>query len=154
MTTTLTPRVIHEIDIDAPQIRAFSAFVAMGRWWLRSHSIGGTPMVDLTIEPKAGGRWYETGEDGTTCDWGRVEVYDPPSRLLLIWSITPDWTYDPALETEVEVTFTPTATGTNVRLEHRGLEAYGDRATEMQGIFSSEMGWGGLLASFAAALTT
>lgn len=43
---------------------------------------------------------------------------------------------------------------TRVEHEHRGLEAYGDRAAEMQVIFDSPGGWAGILDSFAAATTT
>jgi hypothetical protein len=41
--------------------------------------------------------------------------------------------------------------GTRVELEHRHLDRYGARRDEMRGIFDSDGGWGGLLASFARA---
>lgn len=102
------------------------------------------------IEPKAGGRWYERGEDGSTCDWGRVLAWEPPTRLVLSWEITADWKHDPDLKTEVEVRFVAEGeNATRVELEHRRLDLYGARADEMRGIFDSEMGWTGLLAAFA-----
>lgn len=38
-----------------------------------------------------------------------------------------------------------------VDLEHRLLDTYGDRATEMQGTFDSPQGWSHLLSNFASA---
>src|SRR6266540_3407029 len=110
-----------------------------------------SPIKDIVIEPKAGGRWYERGEDGSTCDWGRVLSWEPPMRLVLSWEITADWKHDPNLKTELEVRFV--AEGKNatcVELEHRRLDLYGARGDEMRGIFDSEMGWKGLLDAFAA----
>ena len=57
------------------------------------------------MEPRVGGRWYERGDDGSTCDWGSVLAWEPQSRLVLSWDITADWQYDPELKTEIEVRF-------------------------------------------------
>jgi uncharacterized protein YndB with AHSA1/START domain len=124
----------------------------MGTWWpLATHKIGTAKAVDAVIEPRVGGRWYERGEDGSTCDWGRVLSWEPPTRLVLSWEITADWKHDPDLKTEVEVRFVAEGKhGTRVELEHRRLDLYGARHDEMRGIFDSEMGWKGLLDALAA----
>ena len=152
MTMTIRPApVTHSIHVAAPPESAFRTFTeGMGRWWTKSHSIGKSPIAGVVMEPKAGGAWREIGEDGTPCDWGRVALWEPPARLILVWQIAADWRFDPTLETEVEVTFTPDAGGTRVDLEHRGLDAFGTRAAEMAGVFASPGGWPGLLAAFAA----
>jgi hypothetical protein len=63
-----------------------------------------------------------------------------------------DWQHDPNLKTEVEVRFVQEGKeGTRVELEHRHLDCYGPRRDEMHGIFDSESGWSGLLASFTRA---
>ena len=104
------------------------------------------------IEGREGGRWYERDVDGSECDWGKVLVWEPPSRLVLAWQISGEWAYDAELLTEVEVTFVPDGPNrTRVELQHRGLDAYGDRAAEMRDQFDSPGGWPGLLEAFAAA---
>lgn len=132
--------------------RAFHVFTeGMSRWWIKSHSINNSPIKEIVIEPRVGGRWYERGDDGTTCEWGRVLSWEPPTRLVLTWEITADWKHDPDLKTEVEVRFVAAGkNGTRVELEHRRLDLYGTRCDEMRGIFDSEMGWKGLLDVFAA----
>jgi uncharacterized protein YndB with AHSA1/START domain len=125
----------------------------IGAWWpLATHKIGKAKAVDAVIEPRVNGRWYERGDDGSTCDWGRVLAWEPPLRLVLSWDISADWQYDPTLKTEVEVRFIAEGKGgTRVELEHRHLDRYGARRDQMRGIFDSEGGWSGLLASFARA---
>jgi uncharacterized protein YndB with AHSA1/START domain len=146
--------VRQSIVVQAPQERAFAVFTeGMGSWWpLDSHVIGEKPVADAVVEPRAGGRWFERAESGSECDWGRVLAWEPPHRVVLSWEISPDWRHDPGIHTEVEVRFHPEdERRTRVEVEHRGLEAYAERAEEMRGIFDSEGGWRGLLARFAAA---
>jgi uncharacterized protein YndB with AHSA1/START domain len=140
------------VTVEAPQDIAWQVFTQkMSTWWpLATHKIGLSKAVDAIIEPQEGGRWYERGEDGSTCDWGRVLAWEPNGRLVLSWQITADWGFDPELHTEVEIRFIPEGTGrTRVELEHRGLGAYRGRMHEMRGIFDSDRGWSGILASFA-----
>jgi uncharacterized protein YndB with AHSA1/START domain len=93
----------------------------------------------------------ECGEDGSTCDWGRVLAWEPPARLVLSWDIGAGWQHDPALKTEVEVRFIAEGKdATRVEMEHRHLDRYGPRRHEMHGIFDSGMGWRGILDAFAA----
>jgi uncharacterized protein YndB with AHSA1/START domain len=139
-------------SVKAPPEVAWRVFTEkMGTWWpLATHKIGKAKAVDAVIEPRVGGRWYERGDDGSTCDWGRVLSWEPPSRLVLSWEISADWQYDSNLKTEVEVRFIAEGKeGTRVELEHRHLDRYEARCDEMRGIFDSEGGWSGLLASFA-----
>jgi uncharacterized protein YndB with AHSA1/START domain len=103
------------------------------------------------IEPRPGGRWFERGEDGGEADWGRVTVWEPPGRLVLLWQVGADWRFDPELETDVAVTFTEEASGgTRVELRHGHLERFGEAAAQMRGVFESAGGWPGILRGFAA----
>lgn len=141
------------ISVKAPPAVAWRVFTGqMGAWWpLATHKIGTAKAVDAVIEPRVGGRWYERGDDGSTCDWGTVLLWEPPSRLVLTWDISADWRHDPALKTEVEVRFIAEGKdGTRVELEHRRLDRYAARRDEMRGTFDSEMGWNGILDAFAA----
>jgi uncharacterized protein YndB with AHSA1/START domain len=140
------------MSVKASQTVAWRIFTEkMDTWWpLTTHKIGKAKAVDVVIEPRVGGRWYERGDDRSTCDWGRVLSWEPPSRLVLSWEISADWQYDSNLKTEVEARFIAEGKeATRVELEHRHLDRYGARRDEMRGIFDSEGGWSGLLASFA-----
>ncbi|HKD26451.1 MAG TPA: SRPBCC family protein [Xanthobacteraceae bacterium] len=141
------------INVQAPPAVAWRVFTEqMATWWpLAVYKIGKAAAVDAIIEPRVGGRWYERGDDGSTCDWGSVLSWEPPSRLVLSWDINADWQFDPDLKTEIEVRFIAVGQdATRVELEHRRLDRYGARRDEMRRIFDTEGDWGRLLAAFAA----
>jgi hypothetical protein len=71
-------RVRKVVNVQAPPAVAWRVFTEkMGAWWpLVTHKIGKATAVDAVIEPRVGGRWYERGQDGSTCDWGRVLAWD------------------------------------------------------------------------------
>jgi uncharacterized protein YndB with AHSA1/START domain len=140
------------MSVKAPLDVAWRVFTEkMGTWWPLAHyKIGKANAVDAVVEPRVGGRWYERGEDGSTCDWGRVLAWEPNSRLVLTWDITADWQFDPKLNTEIEVRFIADGKdATRVELEHRHLDRYGERREEMRRIFDSEGDWGRILGMFA-----
>jgi len=140
------------VEVPLAPDAAFDLFVArMGDWWLKSHSLTKSGQRAVTIERRPGGRWYETGMDGEECDWGHVIEIDTPHRILLAWQLDATWTFNPALITELEMTFTALASGgTEVKLEHRKLEAYGEKADETAAILNSDTAWTGLLGCFVA----
>ncbi|HEY1612229.1 MAG TPA: SRPBCC family protein [Rhizomicrobium sp.] len=138
------------VHVKAPQAHAFDVFARrFDVWWPRSHHIGAVAMKEAVIEPRAGGRWYEKGEDGSECDWGRVLAWDPPSRLVLSWSINSKFATDGSVASEVEVRFFPEgANETRVELEHR-IEA--PDADAIRASVDSPGGWSTLLEIFAQA---
>ena len=137
--------------VRASQQKAFDVFLGgMGRWWPKDHSLLGAPQRDVVVDPRAGGRWYEIGEDGSQCQWGDVLAWEPPHRLVLAWRINMEWTFDPKLLTEIEITFTDVGNGeTEVRLEHSKFENFGAGAENALQVFD---GWHTVLARYADAL--
>jgi uncharacterized protein YndB with AHSA1/START domain len=107
-------------------------------------------MKAVTIEPRLGGRWYETGEDGSQCNVGKVLLWDPPNRFVVSWDLNSRWQPDPAAGSEVEVRFTAEGPGaTLVELEHRKFERMGlEGGAAMRG--QVDNGWPGMLTSFQA----
>jgi len=142
--------IVKKIEVSASPERAFDVFARhMGQWWHKEHSIArGTAQKDVIVEPRAGGRWYELGADGSEHDWGEVIGYDPPRRLLLAWRLNREFVFDPELHTEVDVRFEPRGKGTLVRFEHRFLERMGEGTVEM--LEGMDGGWGMLLDLFRA----
>jgi uncharacterized protein YndB with AHSA1/START domain len=141
------------VTVRAGAARAFEVFAGgIGSWWPHSHSVGSSPQKNVVLEPRAGGRWFEIGEDGQECNWGRVLAWEPPARLLLAWQINGNWKYDPDLVTEVEVTFTAVGPDlTRVDLEHRDLERFGDKMEPVRTAIDSEGGWTQIIRLYAQA---
>jgi len=143
------------VMVDAPLERAFSLFTeGIDSWWPREHTIGEAELKEMVLEPKAGGRAYGIGVDGSESDWGRVLECEPPHRILVSWDINLQWTYesDPARASEFEVRFIPEGSQrTRVELEHRHLERHGDGWESMRDAVGSPNGWQGGLELFAKA---
>src|SRR3546814_393788 len=151
---TIKPAPVRKsIVVNTTPERAFDVFVSgMSRWWVKQFSINkGSPIKDVVVEPHAGGRWFERGEDGSECQWGKVLTIEPPTRLVLAWQITPDWRFDPDLVTELDIRFVAEGAGTRVSLEHT-LDGYGEAAAEMFKLFDAPHAWAALLESFARAV--
>jgi hypothetical protein len=142
--------VSRSVSVPLSQARAFELFTArMTEFWPKEHSIGDSELAEVVIEPRSGGRWFERGVDGSECPWGRVAVWEPPRKVLLLWQIGADWQFDPEFETEVEVTFTAEEPDRcRLDLRHRNLERYGERTEQMRAAFDDPGGWTGTLAGF------
>lgn len=141
------------VTVDVGASRAFEVFTeGMDTWWNRGHHIGTVDVSRFVLEPGVGGRWFEVGVDGSETEWGKVLVWEPPTRLVLCWQIGSGWQFEPSLETEVEVRFIEEGPErTRVELEHRNLDRYGDDMEQMRSGFDSPGGWQGLLSLYAAA---
>jgi len=139
------------LRVKAPRDRAFHVFMAgMGSWWPKGHSLLSSPQRDVVVEPRAGGRWYEVGEDGSEHQWGKVLEWQAPERALLAWQLTGEWAYDPDFLTEVEIAFRADGDHTIVEFEHRKLEAF-DRTARDGHVMDMDDGWGAILEGYKAA---
>jgi len=141
--------------VEATPERAFRVFTEEhGAWWpLVTHHIGDQVPETAIIEPGAGGRWYARNTDGSIVMKGRVQTWEPPTRLVLLWQITADWVYDEDFSTEIEVRFVTLGPAkTRVEFEHRQLERFGDRATTQRE--SMDGGWGTILELYRARTQT
>ncbi|HEX9030337.1 MAG TPA: SRPBCC family protein [Streptosporangiaceae bacterium] len=150
--TTIAP-VRQSVTVPISADRAFTLFTeGFGTWWI-GHHIGAADLADAVIEPRADGRWYERGVDGSECDWGKVLIFEPPTRLVLTWQINGQWRYDPDPDhaSEVEVCFAEDGGQTRVDLEHRHIERHGAGAAEVARGVSSGGGWPAILELFAKA---
>jgi uncharacterized protein YndB with AHSA1/START domain len=139
------------IRVKASQAHAFEVFTeGLDRWWPRKASIGTAAMKAVAIEPRLGGRWYETGVDGSQCDIGKVLLWDPPNRFVVSWDLDSHWKPDTTVGSEVEVRFTAEGPDrTLVELEHRKFGRMGiEGGAAARG--KVENGWPGMLASFKA----
>jgi uncharacterized protein YndB with AHSA1/START domain len=150
MTATITLAPVRKsLRVSAPPARAFDVFTSgMSRWWPPTHTILKAPFKAYIVEPRAGGRWYQIGTDGSESDTGSVRVWEPPSRLVLVWRLNAQWQYDPDLDTEVEVNFIPDGTGTNVELEHRYIERMREGAEAARTAVDGPNGWSGILEDY------
>ena len=143
------PPVEKSVLVRCDPARAFQAFTAeIGQWWpLQMFSVSQGKARATIIEPREGGRVYETAEDGSTHDWGRVLSWSPPSCFSMGWHPR----RLPDAHTVVELSFVLEGDGTRVRLVHRGWETLGKNAEQSRRNY--ERGWDKVLGqAFAAYL--
>jgi uncharacterized protein YndB with AHSA1/START domain len=146
---TIAP-IRRSVHTKAPPQKAFEIFTGqIGRWWPKGRGVGAQPPVDIVVEPGVGGRWFERDVDGQETQWGEVLVWAPPTQLVLAWQLDRSHRYDPDLVTEVELTFSAAeGGGTDVTLEHRNLERFGQDAAKFAASIGG--GWAEMLPRFAA----
>ncbi|HEY1973412.1 MAG TPA: SRPBCC domain-containing protein [Pseudonocardia sp.] len=120
MTTETVEVIVREIDIEASPETVFAFFVDPAKLtqWLA---------VEATLDARPGGICHQVhaGRPGRGPFHLRGEFLelDPPNRVVFSWGfIEPEIGVPPGAST-VEVTLSPSDTGTRVRLVHRGLPA-------------------------------
>jgi uncharacterized protein YndB with AHSA1/START domain len=154
VTALRRPPVRQSTLVRSDRRHTFDTFVrTIGIWWPVSPFSAGTDRVrDVTLEERAGGRVYETWDDGTEVDWGELLAWQPPERFVMTWNIF-------SVATEVELTFAELGPAlTRVAVEHRGWERLSDEQLAADcalpggyagGAFYE--GWARILACLAAA---
>jgi uncharacterized protein YndB with AHSA1/START domain len=138
--------VTESIYIRASKARVFDAFVNhIDAWWPRkgkyNYSFAGedTQPGQIQIEPRLGGRFYETFANGQVYQIGEVRTWQPPDRLQLTWQ-GPEY----KAPTLIDVFFDQADAHTKVTLVHSGFEAAGlPEYAESYGV-----GWNEILGFF------
>jgi uncharacterized protein YndB with AHSA1/START domain len=145
-----------EVVVDVATERAFRLFTEQfDQIKPREHNMLGVDIAESVFEPRVGGRIYDRGVDGSECQWGRVLAYEPPSRVVFSWDISPHWQIETDLDraSEVEVRFIVEGPArTRVELEHRNLDRHGDGWEGTREGVGGDQGWPLYLARFASAV--
>jgi uncharacterized protein YndB with AHSA1/START domain len=148
--------VHHEVVVNAPIEHAFSVFTEdFGSFKPTEHNMLEVDIAETVFEPRAGGRLYDRGVDGSECHWARVLAYEAPHRVVISWDINPQWQIETDLEktSEVEVRFiAETPERTRVELEHRNLDRHLEGWESVREGVDSEGGWPLYLRRFAERL--
>jgi uncharacterized protein YndB with AHSA1/START domain len=148
--------VRRQVVVDAPMEQAFATFTErFGDFKPPEHNLLGSPIAETVFEPRVGGHIYDRGEDGTECRWARVLAYDPPTRVVFSWDISPQWQVEtePENASEVEVRFVAeTPQRTRVELEHRHLDRHGPGWQAVSDGVGGDAGWPLYLSRYAALL--
>jgi uncharacterized protein YndB with AHSA1/START domain len=133
------------IVVEAPLERAFHVFVDdFDRIKPREHNMLAVDIEETVFEPRAGGRIFDRGVDGSECQWARVLAYEPPDRVVFSWDISPRWQIetDPDRTSEVEVRFiAESPERTRVELQHRNLDRHGPGWESARDGVSAGDGW-------------
>ena len=153
MQDTATTSVREAIVVEAPAERAFKVFTEdIASWWPPDHHVIESPLAEMVLELRPGGRVYDRGTDGSECQWGTVLAYEPPERFVFSWNINLAWGIedDPAKSSEVEVRFIPQGPErTRVELEHRHLDRHGPGWKSLHEGVDGDAGWPLYLARYA-----
>ena len=141
-----------QVVVEAPIEQAFTVLTeGIGTWFPPEYNLLAVPIAERVFEPRVGGHVYDRGVDGSECHWGRVLEYEPPTRVVISWDISPRWQIetDVAKTSEVEVRFIAEgANRTRLELEHRHLERHGDGWQQLHESVSGDGGWPGALRTF------
>ena len=154
MTQAAAAVVRRQIVVEAPIERAFAVFTdRFGDFKPPEHNLLRVPIAETVFEPKVGGHIYDRGTDGSECRWARILAFEPPSRVVFSWDISPQWTIEtePDNASEVEVTFiAETPERTRVELEHRHIDRHGPGWPAVSEGIANDQGWPLYLQRYAA----
>jgi uncharacterized protein YndB with AHSA1/START domain len=147
MNASRLPAVEHRVRVSLAPSDAFDLFTSqIARWWpFRGHSAFDDEAVDLRIEARVGGAVTEVSRTGSSCCWGTITAWTPPSGFAMQWRPG----LSEAEATLLQVSFTALESGgTEVSVHHSGWEARGKHAAEKRDQYDG--GWPSTLAAFTA----
>lgn len=134
------PDVRKSVTVPVPAGEAFRIFTERPAEWLPAgHTFIPEPEA-VSMEPRAGGRFYERGADGAEATRGTITEWDPPRRLVMTWRMGPNWRPVPDDETAslIEVDFlTAGQDATEVVVTNTHLHRHGEIATALRSALDS-----------------
>jgi uncharacterized protein YndB with AHSA1/START domain len=149
---TTTTDVRREITVPGSPERVFDLFTNhMIEWWPAEHHVLTSPLVSMTLEPRVGGRVYDTGEDGSECAWGQITEWHPPSGFAFGWMLTSTWQAETDIDraSRVSVSFTADGDRTRVEVVHNEFWRLADGGAAISDAVASPDGWQLTLGRFA-----
>jgi uncharacterized protein YndB with AHSA1/START domain len=143
------PRV--SVTVPVPPAEAFLIYAERQIEWQPPGHLHVKDPESITMEPWAGGRYYERGTDGTEVVRGTVTAWDPPRRLAVTWRVGPGW--QPAPDDEhasvIVVEFNPVGPdSTEVVFTYTHLERHGEMAAALRAAIAN-LGQGGAVERYA-----
>jgi hypothetical protein len=134
--------VVKSIDVRRSAADAFRIFTQeISSWWpmathTRAKTAEGEVTTRVTIEPRVGGRVFETLEDGRELEWGAVSAYEPGAYFAINWTMG-----RPSPQTtDVSVRFEAIDAQTcRVTLTHENWERMGEEAEKLRNAYNG--GW-------------
>lgn len=134
--------VVKTIDVARAARDAFRIFTEeIAAWWpmethTRARTADGQRTVHVTIEPRVGGRVYETLHDGGELEWGEVTAFEPGAHFAMAWRLGRQRDQ----YTDVSVRFEPLSeTSCRVTLTHENWERMGEEAEKLRNGYTN--GW-------------
>jgi len=128
------------VTVPATPDVAFSIYTGWPREWLPpEHTFIPNPEL-IAFEPRAGGRFYERGADGSEITRGTITEWDPPGRLAVTWRIGPNWrpVFDDSQASIIVVDFAAAGPDTTeVTLTYTHLDRHGEMADMIRSAVSS-----------------
>ena len=149
--TTITD-IRREITVAGTPERAFDLFTnRMAEWWPAEHHLAGSPVVAMTVEPRIGGRIYDSCEDGSESAWGQVTEWNPPAGFTFAWMISGTWQLETDVEkaSRVSVAFIADGDRTRVIVVHKDFWRLAEGGQGMADAVGGAEGWGFGLQHFA-----
>jgi uncharacterized protein YndB with AHSA1/START domain len=146
------PPIVREFEVGCSADHAFDTWTRrIDLWWpLARHSVSRENATSVKIEPRQGGRIFETTRDGQEILWGAINLWEPPNRFGYLWHIGEE---DASEATRVTITFTALGSArTRVSIEHSGWDNAGPNAAARRN--GNERGWDGLQHAFAQFVNT
>ena len=134
--------IVKTIDVRRSTADAFRIFTEkMSAWWplathTRAKTAAGEVTTGVTIEPRVGGRIFETLNDGRELEWGEVARFEPNALFAMNWTMG----RPVAQSTLVTVRFEPlTDSSCRVTLTHENWERIGEEGAKLRANYNN--GW-------------